>query len=156
MIIKQEHKASFEALFDDIYLGNEMAKDLSFMILECLHIWDDSVDQDKDIAKQDANRAWVNAMIQLPTHPIYKAMPEMPYLIRDVYFKWVAANEFEKSGNELEKAFVLRAELYGLFVHIAGHVGGFEHAEKVSPIVWSLYGEKLCEFIEEVKSCQIQ
>ena len=156
MIISQESRDSFQELFDLIYKENQQASELSFMILECLHVWDDHVDQDKSVSKRDANYAWHNAMVKLPIHPIYQSMPQMPYLIQDVYFKWLAANEFELSGDNIEKAYILRAELYGVFVHIACFLYGQEHAESITAVVWRWYGEKLEEFKEEVKSCQIQ
>lgn len=151
-----EHKESFSRLFDAIYLGRKDAAELSFMLIGISHQWDDCVDQDKTIDKQSVNTAWRDAMITLPTNALFRAMPEMPYLVKDVYLKWCAANYFEKTGTHIEKAFVLRAELYGLFVHIASHIGGMEHAESVSPIVWSYYGEDLEQFKKEVMRCQIQ
>ena len=156
MIISDAQRDKFKELFDIIYLENEQATELSMMIIECLHVWDDCIDQDKPIDKSDANKAWHNAMIKLPVHKLYQAMPQMPYLIQDVYFKWVAANEFESNGENLEKAYVLRAELYGIFVHIACFLHGQAHAENITALVWRWYGENLEDFKEEVRQCQIQ
>lgn len=150
--MNQEYIDSFKLLFDKIYLGNKQAEELSFTLLEIAHQWDDCVDQDKPIDRLSVNKAWCAAMIHLPTNALYSSMPEMPYLIKDVYFKWCAANDFEKSGEHLEKAYMLRAGIYGLFVHIAGRVVGFEHAESVSSLVWSFYGESLDKFKQEVNN----
>ena len=156
MIITEEQREAFDQLFTEIYKGHDGAKDYSFMLLECFHIWDDSVDQDKPISKEDADKAWRQAMIRIPTHQMHHYFPEMPWLIQDVYFKWCAANEFESKGVHLEKAYILRAQLYGLFVNIAAKVVSFEHAVSISPLVWSFYGEDLETFKQEVKSCQTQ
>lgn len=152
--LPKEAVESFEELFDKIYKGDKHAAWLSLAILHILHTWDDLIDRDVPISDNSINSAFLVAMTDVSVSPLWDI--EMVNLMRLVYFKWQAANKFENDAeatdNTLAKAWMLRASCYDFFVAIANKLYGATWAEKISPIVYSFYGEELKTFIKETRN----
>ena len=154
MIIPDQERDSFEQLFKIIYRDNDLASDLSFMILECLHVWDDLYDGDS-VTSSDGNKAFLNAMVKIPTHPLSRNIPHLPYMIQSIYLQWQAANKMEERKKGFEKSFMLRAAVYQFFIDLSSYLHGIEHAESISVLVWDWYGETAKDIKEEF-TCQHQ
>lgn len=130
-----------------IYLGNNNALELAMKILFVVHVWDDLIDQDKKLTPIQINTAFRYTIYDIPVNPIMNK--ELNILWLNCYHQWLAANEMESTGNGLEKAYMLRAAVYNIFLHIACTIGGLEYAEKVSSELYSLYGESFNSYKEE-------
>ena len=152
-LIEKEHLESFGILFDHIYKGDEEAKKLSFEILEFVHIWDDLYDKDKEVSPNQVNYAFFNAIYSFQKNPLWQRCNITEHML-GVVLRWKAANVLEaehKSEDDLNKAYMLRAGIYDVFVVIAFHLYGDAWAEEVTPVIYRFYGEKLQQFKEEIK-----
>lgn len=144
----------FKELFDYVYKGDVSAIELSIMILDIVHLWDDVIDKDKEYTDEEVDRAFMFAMVDLHLHPLWT--PEMSVLFKRVYYCWNDANKIEKNkestDNDLAMAWMLRAGVYDLFVAIAEKLYGREWAKQISLTVHLFYGESLEDFIAEVRN----
>jgi len=135
--------------------GNQYAIRLCLQMVEVSNLWDDLIDRDKDIDDKDINRIFENLLIDIPRNPFYQQYQnELSLMLNNIILKWHTANVFEKEQKErdLEKAYMLRAEYYQLFVLCANLIGGMEWAKEVSVEVWRLYGESVKSLTKEIKN----
>lgn len=150
-----EHITSFELLFDHIYKGDAGAKEVSFKILDVAHTWDDLVDGDKSVTASVVNRAFIQSIFELQRYPIWFTAG-LDHHVLNCYLRWRDATNMEldkkSSDDDLAKCWMLRAGLYDIFVIIAYHLHGDEWAEQIGPDVRRFYGEKLRDYIEELKN----
>jgi hypothetical protein len=147
-----EQRSAFELAFNRWFLGNPGAVRACLDLLEVSHLWDDVVDQDKPVDPETANRAMRKAMIDLPSNPFWSAnLGMLTPVMQLAYMQWRAANELEKSvvTADLQKAYMLRASLYSVFHYVAALCGGIDHADKIGPEIYRLYGETFDTFREE-------
>jgi hypothetical protein len=150
--MSKEHAATFEELFKHIFLGRLDAIRLATIYVCAFHIWDDFIDEDP-IAKETVNDLFKALLLELPTNQLYVSnLVILRPIIFSIYTQWHTANTFERNKEQLEKAYMLRAGMYQLFVILAELVGGTDWAEEVSPLIFSTYGEDLAEFMQEVKN----
>lgn len=139
-----EQQNTFELAFSKWFLGNAAAVRACMDVLEVAHLWDDVVDQNKDIDKEAANRAMRKAMIDLPSNPFWAAHLGMLMPVMQLaYLQWRSANVLEVSAvtADVQKAFMLRASLYSVFHYVAMICGGIDHADQIGPEIYRLYGE---------------
>ena len=149
-VMSQEHADAFDTAFIEFFKSDILAIDLAKNYLYVSHIWDDLIDGD-NVTPQHISTAFKLMTINIPSNPLYqKHMKNLLPIIASVYTQWVAANCFEKAQEQLDKAFMLRAAIYQLFVALASIVGGLSWAEEISPRIYSLYGETFTKFEQEV------
>lgn len=149
-----DHQKAFEALFSLIYRSDKRATELSFMLLNVAHTWDDLVDRDVEVTPGQVDKAFFDSIYTIQAHPLWG--PDMAAVFLNVYLRWSDANVIEQdkssTDNDLAKAWMLRAGLYDLFVMIAAKLFGIEWAKHVGPTVRRAYGETLTDFIEEIRN----
>lgn len=146
-MIEGEREA-FDVLFDHIYQGHTEAKRLSFMLLDVAHIWDDLVDRDKPVDNVQIDRAFLAALIHLPRHPLWFPAG-LDHHVLNVFLRWRDATYLEThtpSEDDLNKAYMLRAGLYDVFVIIAHFLYGDAWAREIGPMVRQFYGETLAAY----------
>lgn len=158
MSLSSEHRLAFLPLFQHIYKGNTAAIELSFMLLELAHIWDDLVDGDKPVPAEDVNKAFLYALQVIPTSHLWT--PAMHSMLTSVYLRWQAANDIESDptsdNNELAKAWMLRASLFDLFELLSLQLHGIDWARQNARYLRKYYGETLTDFCAEVTKCRTQ
>jgi hypothetical protein len=144
---------NFDPLFILIYKHNKTAIELSYCLLQIAHLWDDLIDEDKKVSKLDINNAFVNALFVLPNNPLWDR--DLNANLYNVYLRWQDANSIEQNkestDNDLAMAWMLRASIYDMFVLIAEKLYGKEWARSIGPTVRAFYGEKLKDFIKEMR-----
>lgn len=149
--MKQEHIDSFEKLFAFIYKGDKGAIELSFVLLRFLHIWDDIKDEDP-FSKEEVDSVFFDIMTKVSGCPLWDSHLQGCFM--SVYFRWQAANQIETADattlDLLQKAWMLRAGLYDLFVLLAAKLYGRAWADSISVTVYAYYGESLEDFLHEV------
>lgn len=153
-MISQEHDQALRQFLDTLYQGNRQAIDLSIKLFGIAQVWDDIIDGD-EYSVQSVNRAFVAALVEIPTNPIYQAMPELPYHIYNVFLRWRDATNIENGAhddNDLHKCYMLRAGLYDIFALIAAKLYGDDYAEKVGPSIRRFYGETFQSYSKEFKN----
>lgn len=161
-MLSKDDRESFTVLFNKIFQGNTVAIELMLMVMNCLHLWDDLIDKDKPVKDSSINDVFFFMMTDLAANRLWT--PNMACLMRQVYFKWQAANKIERynQGDMLAKAWMLRASCYDLFIMMADQLYGAEWAEQVAFVVYEYYGETLDAFTKEClakqenKQCQVQ
>lgn len=152
------HKTLFLPLFTHIYKNDTAAIELSFMLLDVMHIWDDLVDKDKPVSNSDINRAFFMALQIIPAHPLWN--PQLATMLTSVYLKWQTANALEASlestDNDLSMAWMLRAAVFDIFELLTVQLHGLHWAEQCGVAIRKFYGESLKDFLKEAKKCRTQ
>lgn len=153
-----EHKTRFLPLFEHIYKGDTAAIELSFMLLDVAHTWDDLVDKDKPVSKDDIDKAFLYSIQCIPLHKYWT--PALHTMLSSTYLNWCAASEIEcsltSSKNDIAKAWMLRAGLYDIFKMLTMQIYGIDWAKQCTKTIWLFYGETLSNFTSEVLKCRTQ
>lgn len=151
MVIPLEHKQTFIDFFTSVY-SNSNAVNLSMMLIEVAHIWDDLIDKDNPVSDDDINLAFRYLIYDIPINPIYRAIPSLPDHMLNVYLRWRDATVMERNNptdHDLEKCFMLRAGIYDIFAIIAFYIAGDEASKAIGPSIRRLYGETMAELKKE-------
>jgi hypothetical protein len=134
-------------------LQDQQAIEYCLYMIKTAHLWDDLIDRDTDYSDEDINDMFTYLLVELPSNTFYQRnMSTLVPTIMNIILKWHTANVFEKEKKkgDLDKAYVLRAELYQLFVICATLLGGKKWGLKVSPEIWRCYVEELDVFKKEM------
>ena len=134
------------------YRGNENAVQLSLDIYTVIQTWDDLIDRDREVSNDDINETFRKLIYTIPTNPFYAAHAhELAPLLHDMMLQWMVANQMESDQNpgDLEKAWMLRAAVYQVFVYIASLAVDSAWAAVAGVDIWRSYGETLEQFIHE-------
>lgn len=118
-----------------------------------VQVWDDLVDRDAETPADVINETFRRAVYTIPTNPFYAAHAhELAPLVHNVVLQWQIANTFEQEREEgdVDRAWMLRAGIYQLFVYVAGLAVDPVWAAVVGPSIWRTYGESLADFHEEM------
>lgn len=143
----------FEKSLDIWLMGNTNAITFCLDTIKAIHLWDDLIDKDTKIEDEDINDVFTFLMVDMPLNPFYGINQRaIAPLMNTIIVKWHTANVFEKEkkGNDIEKAYMLRAELYQLFVLCATLIGGREWGREASISIWRSYSETVKELTKEV------
>lgn len=150
-VMSQEQAQVFNKAFSAFFLSDQYAISLAQAYLFVSHIWDDLIDGD-EVSQENIDLAFRALLIEIPTNPLFQKYSfKLLPVLTSVYTQWVTANQFEASKVQLEKAYMLRASIYQLFVTLAEITGGLDWAVKISPDVYSLYGESVEELKQELQ-----
>jgi len=144
------YNESWFGLFSAWFQGDRNAVKLAGDVLSVLHLWDDIVDGD---AVSDVNNIFRKAIYDIPRNPVFQAnLGEFTSALKFVVDQWEVANTFEAAKIELDKSYMLRAQVFQIFVLISEVVGGHEWKQKVAPEIWKAYGEDLPAYKEEMNN----
>ena len=135
-------------------IGNSNAIVFCLDMIKAIHLWDDLIDKDNELKDEEINDVFTFLMVDMPMNPFYAVnQREIAPMMQNIILKWHTANVFEKEKevNDVDKAYMLRAELYQLFVLCATLIGGREWGREMSIHIWRLYGESVKELKKEVK-----
>jgi hypothetical protein len=130
--------AKQEKLFIEqtLLLGDPHAARFVQAICEVFHLWDDLIDQDRQLSAADIHKAFRLALVEIPAMLFYaQNFSVLHSLIDAVVLNWLAANKLEKSKekSDLEIAFIVRSSYQDIVLRCAQIVGGFDHAATVAP-----------------------
>jgi hypothetical protein len=134
------------------YRGNENAVQLSLDIYAVIQTWDDLIDRDNEVSNDDINETFRKLIYTIPTNPFYAAHAhELAPLFHDMMLQWMVANQMEadQKPGDLEKAWMLRAAVYQVFVYISSLAVDAAWAAVAGVDIWRSYGETLEQFIHE-------
>jgi len=135
-------------------IGNSNAIVFCLDMIKAIHLWDDLIDKDNELKDEEINDVFTFLMVDMPMNPFYAVnQREIAPMMQNIILKWHTANVFEKEKevNDVDKAYMLRAELYQLFVLCATLIGGRQWGREMSIHIWRLYGESVKELKKEVK-----
>jgi len=121
--MNDEQKNAFYAAFHRFYKGDQHAINLSFMLLEVAHVWDDFIDGDP-VEPEKTNQVFRFLIYDIPMNPVYRMIPGMNDHLLNIYLRWRDATEMEQEPEpDFEKTYMLRDGIYDMFSLIAYHFG---------------------------------
>lgn len=122
------------------FCGDEDAVEFGLRLWTAAQEWDDLHDEGQ-CANSNALLSWLafgkeaTPFFMRHAHVLRPAMLTM-------YLQWRAANVLERGSRaDVDKAFMLRAGIYTVFVTIAWLVGGDDWAAEIGPEIYRTYGE---------------
>ena len=113
-------------------------------------VWDDCIDGDA----YDMNEVFMIALSKIPQNNFYRRyMRDLTPIINQCIMDWKTANVLEQrqEGEDLNRAYMLRASPYRLFHYCLLLIHGMDEAIRLGPELWSIYGESLDDFLLEMK-----
>lgn len=145
---EQTFEAALRASFDDLRLP-KAASDFLIEMWSCIQMFDDIADGDK-VSRDELDRAVWSTLVSMPTNPFYlsNAKTLIPVIATQI-LKWQGSDKVEQDGRANAMSYVWRAGYYDLVLITVQLCHGYEAAIKTSPIVMSLYGEKLEDYLKE-------
>jgi len=151
----EEQLPAFKLQLEHWLKGNGNAIVFCLNMINTIHLWDDLIDKDNEILDEEINNAFTFLMVDMPLNPFYVLnQRDIAPMMNNIIIKWHTANVFEKEkeSGDVDKAYMLRAELYQLFVLCATLIGGREWGRKMSILIWRFYGESLSQLTTEVRN----
>ena len=119
-----------------LLLQNESAVDFNLQLVDTLHVWDDLIDLDKPVSREDIHLAFRNALVLIPANAFYRQhFHQIHPLIDNLILNWLTANEMEDTQTQLDIAWVIRSDYCNVLLKCLHIVGGFDYARKVWPSV---------------------
>lgn len=113
-------------------------------------VWDDLVDRDRDVPREEVDAAFWNALIAIPNNPFYmQHAAVLQPLMQAAIVDWMDATTLERgTPRERTVSYVLRDSLSAIVIHCARLIGGYEWMRSISPDVRrELYDEAISEYI---------
>lgn len=107
-------------------------------IFSIMHTWDDLIDKDHPICDDNVNTAFTLALVGIASNPFYtRFAAELQPLLSVVILDWLAANEMEQDGAQLdlEIAFVTRSNYALLVLKVLQLCRGYAFAKSVAAVV---------------------
>lgn len=150
----EEWRATRNALLRE-WIRDEFAVRFVLDWADICEVWDDLIDQDKEIKQEDVNRAFYTAIIELQLNPfLHQHKANLIPLLRTGINAWLDANILEK-GEKQDRvfAYVLR-DVYMEFVsEVICLTRGWEYLRSVSVDVrrFFTHHESLEDYLEKLK-----
>ncbi|HXC41317.1 MAG TPA: hypothetical protein VN667_20465 [Burkholderiales bacterium] len=118
-----------------VFKGNQDAINLIDNVRVISHVWDDVVDGNPRLTREQVSDAFMLALVTLPDNPFYvQHRAALRGVMTVGALNWKIANQFER-GNAEERvlAHVLRYSIADICVLIAHLIGGPDWAEQHGP-----------------------
>ena len=133
--------------------GNQDALNLFFMLADISQIWDDLVDNDREVSSQEINNAFLIALVYIPSNPFYQTIREqITPMWMTVISAFEVANKFEQEKNEhgLEIAHNLRFALGHVVAFMVQTCVGYAKSREILPDIWKIIvNERYDEYRKE-------
>lgn len=142
-----------ERMLEKVLMGNREAIEFIEILAHASQVWDDLVDQDKEVAPESANRMMMGLLVGLPRNGFWNRWcQELQPAIEQAIIDWHTANVMEGERDHARTiAFVLRDNLASVIIRAAAIIGGIDWAIKVSPEVRGvIHDEPLHEYLESL------
>lgn len=131
------------------FCGNADAVSFGMLLWDAAQAWDDVADEGAS-AHTGGLLSWL--AFGKEYHPFFEPNSRIlrPVML-SVHLQWTAANVLDHgSEDDLAKAYMLRAGLYGVWHVMAWITGGEAHAREVGPEIYRTYGETVASIAEEL------
>lgn len=139
-----------EILKDNFTNALKLPPDAVTWLLEMwnlIQVFDDVADGD-DIKRPDLNRAIYASIVGLPANPFYQRnQAALESVLSLMVLKWMASDVAEREGSADERAYMWRAEYYGVVLTVATLVHG--PSAETALVALRMYGETFDEYMKE-------
>jgi len=133
--------------FNEWFQGNQDAVFFADKLWRAAQEWDDLEDEGR--CNHNALLSWMAFGKEYTPFFVANQAILRPAMLT-MYLQWRCANELEQGTRaDVEKAFMLRAGIYTVFVLIAWIVGGDEWAADVGIGIYQTYGETVDSLYKE-------
>ena len=126
-----------------VCLGNQDAVRFLSDITDVLHLWDDLIDRDHELADVHINKIMWLALVALPRNPFYaQHFLALNSVLVTAIVNWQIATDVERtshSDNEEVIAFIIRSSYIDIITLVAVLCGGPEHATTIMREVRQLW-----------------
>lgn len=130
------------------FLGNEDAVRFCSELYDAFQEWDDLEDEGR--CRHNELLVWLTFTKEY--NPFFRAHADiLRPVVMSAILQWRAANVLDHEPAHIDKAYMLRAGIYGVFHMVAFLVGGYSYADRVGPEIWRMYSETLAELREEMQ-----
>jgi hypothetical protein len=114
------------------------------------HVWDDCIDQDKPIDRQQISEAFKIMLVDLPANDFYREhFKEIQPILAIAIAGYESSNRMHDSGDEqlVEIAHGLRYTIGHLFVYFSMQLIGYAKALEFMPEMWrNMMPERLSDY----------
>lgn len=133
--------------------GNKDAANMFEIFADLSHIWDDLVDKDQPVSKDQINHAFLCCLFYLQANPFYRSIQDqvLPMWL-SVVSAYDTANQFEqaKDPHGIEIAHGLRYAAGHIIAYAVHMCVGAEKAKEYMPDVWKeIYFERFDDYRQE-------
>lgn len=142
-----------EQLIIKCLCGNEDAVRLAHMLANASQVFDDLVDGDGSVTRQDLYNVLKDLLVNVHYNSFFSAYKaEMVVSLEQAVNSWIYANDIEESKDPslMHVSLVTKSSFTPLLLHMAALIGGAEHARRMAPEVYAaVFDETLDEYMEE-------
>lgn len=133
--------------FRDWFLGNENEVQFCRDLYDAAQEWDDL--EDEGHCRHNDLMSWL--AFGKEWNPFFMAHASIlrPAML-GMFLQWTAANVLDREPEQIHKAYMLRAGIYGVFHMVAWIIGGNAHATIVGPKIYRMYSETLADLRKEL------
>jgi hypothetical protein len=133
--------------------GNKDALDIFNSLVDLVHIWDDLIDKDKPVSDADINKAFLIALVYMPSNPFYQKIQShiLPMWVTAAS-AFEVANKFERDRDEhgLEIAHNLRYAAGHVVAYMSIMCVGYNKAKEFLPVIWkTIVNDRFEEYRKE-------
>lgn len=146
----EKWKLQRDAKLREWFNGDDTALAFLLVISDITELWDDLVDQDKEITRQRLDRCMYAAIVELPCNPFYtKHRSYLSPLIIQAINSWQDANVLEQGDrNERALAYTLRNIDIQLVQAIVFITQGYDKMREISPEIWKMFAAEQDDVLE--------
>lgn len=119
-------------------------------LLYIAHKWDDLIDGDKELEKEEINQAFVKCLAGVPSNPFYQEFQAvlMPMMYNALTL-WLESNELKKGDvDERLAGFTIEHTVVEIIHFCILMKGQIDWAREVAPEFWQLFGPTMDELNE--------
>jgi hypothetical protein len=143
------HNSEIIASHLESLLEDGAAINFCVLLFQIAQLFDDVYD-DK-LEKRECLDLIFKTMVELPNNLFYSTYKDkLQPLIESMFLQWISANAIEKTKQDLERSFVLRANLYQIYHFCAMLLKGKDFAIASALAFQSIYGEKFNDYKKEI------
>lgn len=142
-----------------ILKGDQDALQLALDFKCISHIWDDLIDLDKAVTREQINQAFWLALVSIPSNAFYQRFSHaLQPVIATTILNWHAANALESGPQHArEIAHVIRYSAADLMILMALLLGGPEWAVQYAPAIRLMcQKDTLANFLSEMENKHAQ
>lgn len=143
------HAEVLRSIYRDTLKLSQEASDWLDGLWSVIQVFDDVIDKDNEITRQDANAALYAALLSMPASPFWlRNHAVLTPVMLVALSKWQASDARERAGIIDAVSFVWRASFYDVVLAVCHLVHG-DKAVDMAATVASMYGENFEDYKKE-------
>lgn len=117
----------------------------------CFQIFDDIVDEDKEISRTDKDSLIVTSLVNMHRNPWFDEHRfELWPIVANAVYQWKASDTLERTGVSPEKCFMWRASWYSVVLYVLSLTRPSGKTLEQAHAVLQLYGASYPDYLKEI------